>query len=152
MTVPYGSFHTASPKRRAIYFFKAIHSKRHNGGGLYIYLKTIYTLKGHMVEITQLLLDCNDIFFDSTGFLLEICNPPGDLYLRKWNCGPDTGSQSLCLCVIRFSHEWDMYVCYEWTHHPRCIKWPPFWQTTFLNAFSWTDIFVFWLKCHWSCS
>ena len=27
-------------------------------------------------------------------------------------------------------------------------KWPPFWQTTFSDAFSWTKSFVFWLKIY----
>ena len=33
--------------------------------------------------------------------------------------------------------------------HPPWTKWPPFWQTTFWNAFSWMKSFVFLLKFHW---
>ena len=41
------------------------------------------------------------------------------------------------------------YVC--WLKHiSPWTKWPPFWQTTFWNAFSWMKSFVFWIEFHWS--
>ena len=32
----------------------------------------------------------------------------------------------------------------------RRLKWPPFWQTTFLRAFSLMKSLVFWFEFHWS--
>ena len=70
----------------------------------------------------------------SSGKWRPFCLGLNVLKIRHHDSNPSIG------CQVDVSYQ----LISPWT------KWPPFWQTTFLNAFSWMKKFEFLLKFHWN--